>query len=104
MAEEKKSRTQSAMGGKKKSPSKSKSKSKKNSKRVHEIHLRRAHSGELLAKHKHAADEGEMPEPDEDHVVPQGGLDQHVAENMPPMQPASSPVAAAPAGPGIPGM
>lgn len=66
--------------GKEKSKS---SKSKKSGKRVKRIHLERADSGELLARHEHHPKTDGTPEPDETHVVPQGGLDEHVEQNMP---------------------
>lgn len=70
---------------------KSKPKShKKSGNNVHEIHLRRAHSGELIATHKHKAKAGEMPPEDEQHIVPEGGLDEHVAEHLPAEQEAQA--------------
>lgn len=76
-------RGEDVMGGKKKS---SKSK-KKSNKRVHEIHFRRADSGEMIAKHKHHPKPGGEPEMDEEHIVPEGGADDHLAEHLPPAQP-----------------
>jgi hypothetical protein len=77
---------------------KSKSKKKSGGKHPHEIHLRRATSGELLAKHIHKGKPGEMPPPDEEHIVPEGGLDEHVAEHMPPEQEAQAAPAPQPGG------
>jgi hypothetical protein len=64
--------------GKVKSKPKSK---KKSSKKVHEIHVRRAKTGHLIAKH--IPEPGEMPT-DEEHVIPEGGMDDHIAQHMPP--------------------
>lgn len=73
---------------------KSKSKKKSSGKHPSEIHVRRAKSGELVAKHIHKPAPGEMPE-DEEHIVPEGGMDDHIAEHMPPEQ-AQAPAAPAP--------
>lgn len=83
MAEETKKRGD--LGKEKSKSSKSKDK-KKSSKRVKEIHLRRAESGEMIAKHKHHPKPDGMPEEDSEHIVPQGGLDDHADEHMPPQQ------------------
>lgn len=63
---------------------KSRSSKKKSSKKPHEIHLRRATSGEMIAKHRHLDDPGM----DEEHIIPEGGLDQHAAEHLPAPQEA----------------
>ena len=68
---------------------KSKSKSKSSGKHPHEIHIRRAKSGELVAKHIHKPKPGEMSE-DEEHIVPEGGMDDHLAEHMPMEQEAQA--------------
>jgi hypothetical protein len=85
-------RGEKAMGGKK---SASKSKGKKSGKHVHEIVLRRAKSGELLAKHRHMSKSGEPAMEDEEHVVAPGSLDDHVEQHMPMQQEEQAP---APAG------
>ncbi len=66
---------------------KSKSKKKSSGKHVKEMHIRRAHSGELVAKHLHDSKPGEMSS-DEEHIVPEGGMDDHIAEHMPQEQEA----------------
>jgi len=82
--------------------SKSHSKKKKSSHKVQEIHLRRAHSGELLAKHKHAMGADGISPEDAEHVVPEGGLDDHVQEHMP-AEPEPAPVAPGPQSGAMPG-
>lgn len=90
MAERKK-RGEAAMGGKKKSKS-SKSKSKKKSDRkVKRIHLSRADSGELLAEHEHEPGADGQSFPNAQHVVPDGGMDDHLAEHLPPQPQPSVP-------------
>ena len=91
------SRGKSAMGG----GSKSKSKSKSGSKKPHELHIRRGHSGGFIVKHSHKmdADTGEMP-PEEEHVLPDlSSLQNHVADNMGDQGAAPAPEAAPAAGP-----
>lgn len=64
--------------------SKSKTKKKTSGKTLKDMILSRAESGHLIAKHRHEPSaEGMSPE-DEDHVVPEGGMDNHIAEHMPP--------------------
>lgn len=97
-----KKRGESALGGKKKSSKKSPSKSKKPSKKVRRIHLSRADSGEMLAEHEHEPGQDGMSVPNASHVVPDGGLDAHVAEHMPapePEAPGAAPQMPAPGGP-----
>ena len=97
----KESRARAAMGGSKKSSSKSKSKHHK----VHKMHISHAANGGYIAEHEMSdPSEGSGPGgsgmPDmEQHIVPQGGLAQHVAENM---QDAPPPAAAGGAPGGAP--
>ena len=63
-----------------------KSKSKKSGKPVHGMHVRRAKSGHLIVTHKHKPTAGGTPMEDEDHIVPDGGMDDHIAEHMPPQE------------------
>lgn len=68
----------------------SKSSKKKSKKKVREIALRRAESGHLLATHKHEPDpDGMGAAPDEEHVIPPDGVQQHIDANLPP--PGGSP-------------
>lgn len=63
--------------GKVKSKPKSK---KKSSKKVHEVHVHRAKTGHLIAKH--VTTPGGIPD-EEEHVIPEGGVDDHIAQHMP---------------------
>jgi hypothetical protein len=99
MAKGKSSHAASMLGGgdKKKSSSKSG--------KVHEMHIRRAHSGGFIVKHHHEPDpESGASAPSEEHVV--GDVDQlqqHVADNMgdqPGAEEASAPAGAQDGAPG----
>ena len=79
MAEDRKKR-----GDLGKEKSKPKSKKKPSGHKVHSMEVKRAKSGHLVVTHKHKSKPGEMPPEDEDHVVEDGGMDDHVSQFLPP--------------------
>lgn len=70
--------------GKEKKPKSKKKSTKKSNKRVKDMILHRADSGELLATHRHHPKPTGEPEIDEEHVVPDGGVQDHVDTHLPP--------------------
>jgi hypothetical protein len=84
MAEEKKSRVASVMGGSSQPKKKKKSKAKKSKKPVHKMHIRHSANGGFIAEHESApAGEGELPTPNEEHTLPDmAALQAHVGEHM----------------------
>ena len=95
MADERRDRGKGTMGGK----GKKKKASKGGKKRVHKMTIRHAKSGGYIVEHHAKPENGQTPEPPEEHAVPDmEGLQQHVADNMgqePEPQQAPPPVPAA---------
>lgn len=79
MADKKKTRGQSALGGKKKAKSKS---SKGRAKKPHKMTLRRAHDGSYIIEHHHKATDKEAPEVDEHTAPDMDGLLSHIKDHM----------------------
>ena len=79
MAEAKKSRVKSVLGGKKK-----KSSSKKGSKKhVHKMHISRTDNNKFMVEHEFAPSEGPEPSPQSEmHAVEPEDLAQHVTDHM----------------------
>ena len=83
MADEKRDRTKSAMGGKGKKKS-SKGGSKK---KVHKMHIRHAKNGGYIVEHEFKGTPGEPAPESEEHTAPDmDALQDHVAEHMAPPQ------------------